>query len=109
MNVDVEILADSRENVITVPIEAIQKLKGEYLVTVKDASGNKNDVKVELGLATKDKVEITSGLSEGDIIVYSVVQSDSTQMPPGMNRGVPGVGSSRPGDNAVIRQEGSRP
>ncbi len=106
MNVDVEILADSRENVITVPIEAIQKLKGEYMVTVKDESGNKNDVKVELGLATKDKVEITSGLNEGDIVVYSVVQSN-TQMPSGMNMGMPGGG--RPSGNVVVRQQGARP
>lgn len=108
MNVDVEILSDSRENVLVVPIDAVHKLSGEYMVTVKDSSGNKSDVKVELGLATKDKVEITSGLNEGDIIVYNAVQSNTTQMPSGMNMGMP-MGGSRPGGNVVIRQEGSRP
>lgn len=108
MNVDVEILADSRENVLVVPIDAVHKLNGEYMVTVKDSSGNKSDVKVELGLATKDKVEITSGLNDGDVVVYSVVQSDTTQMPAGVNMGMPS-GGGRPGGNVVIRQEGSRP
>ncbi len=111
MNVDVEILSDSRENVLVVPIDAVHKLNGEYMVTVKDSAGNKSDVKVELGLTTKDRVEITSGLSEGDTIVYSVVQSNTTQMPSGMNMGMPMGGGARPAGNGnvVIRQEGSRP
>lgn len=96
MNVDVEILAEKRENVITVPIDAIHKLKGEYMVTVKDSSGNKNDVKVELGLATKDKVEIISGLNAGDIVVYNAVQSNTNNMNAGMNIGMPGMGGSAP-------------
>lgn len=78
MNVDVEISAQSRENVITVPIEAVQKLNGEYFVQTKDSSGNKTDVKVELGLATKDKVEITQGLKEGDVVVYNAVLSQNS-------------------------------
>ncbi|WP_313342099.1 efflux RND transporter periplasmic adaptor subunit [Sedimentibacter sp.] len=108
MNVDVEISADSRENVLTVPINAVHRLNGDYMVTVKDSAGNKSDVKVELGLATKNKVEITSGLNEGDVVVYNAVQSTNTQMPGGMNVMMPGVGVSRPGGNTVIRQEGPR-
>lgn len=109
MNVDVEILSDSRENVLVIPIDAVHKLNGEYMVTVKDSSGNKSDVKVELGLATKDKVEITSGLNDGDVVVYNVVQSNTNQMSSGVNMGMPGVGGAKPGGNVVIRQEGSRP
>lgn len=108
MNVDVEILADSRENVLTVPIDAIYKYNGEYMVSVKDSAGNKSDVKVELGLATKDKVEITNGLNDGDVIIYNVVQSDANRMPTGMNMGMPAVGGGKPNGNVVIRQEGSR-
>lgn len=100
MNVDVEILADSRQNVLTVPIEALQRLNGEYIVTLKGPSGSKRDAKVELGLATKNKVEIVSGLNEGDIIVYSVVQSQTGQMPYGvMDMGVPGMGPGPGRDN----------
>lgn len=89
MNVDVEILADSRENVLVIPIDAVQKLNGDYLVTVKDSSGNKSDVKVELGLATKDNVEITSGLSEGDIVIYNKVHSKDMEMTGGVVFGGP--------------------
>lgn len=94
MNVDVEILADSRENVLIIPIDAVQKLNGEYIVTIKDSSGNKSDVKVELGLATKDNVEITSGLNEGDIVVYNSVQLKSNE---GVNMRVPGMGGAPSG------------
>lgn len=96
MNVDVEIFSDSRENVLTVPIDAVHKLKGEYMVTVKDSEGNKNDVKVELGLATKDKVEITSGLKSGDVVVYNAVQSESSNASQNMNIRVPGMGGVAP-------------
>lgn len=103
MNVDVEILADKRDNVLVVPIDAVQKLNGEYIVTVKDNSGNKNDVKVELGLATKEKVEIVSGLNEGDIIVYNAIKSADTEMPAGMNVRVPGMGGSRQSNGGAPR------
>lgn len=76
MNVDVEILGDSRENVIVIPNEAVSKIEGEYFVTVKDLEGNRTDVKVELGLANKDNVEIISGLKEGDVIVYTITQDE---------------------------------
>nr|WP_312578596.1 HlyD family efflux transporter periplasmic adaptor subunit [Sedimentibacter sp.] len=78
MNVDIEILSDERNNVIVVPIDAIHKLDGEYMVTIKDKEGNKSDVKVELGLANKDNVEIVNGVEEGDVVVYDKIQVDST-------------------------------
>lgn len=97
MNVDVEILADSKENVLVIPIDAVHKLNGNYMVTVKDESGNKKDIKVELGLATKDKVEIITGINEGNVIVYNSVQSNSFEMP-GKNVNImPGMGGSRKG------------
>lgn len=100
MNVNVEILAESRENVLTVPIGAVRRMQGEYMVSVKDSSGSVKNVKVELGLATKDKVEITSGLSEGDIVLYSRMKAESSQFQqngnvrigmPGMSGGTVGV------------------
>ena len=104
MNVDVEILSDSKENVLTVPIDAVHRLNGDYVVTVKDATGNKTDVKVELGLATKKKVEIISGLNEGDKVVYTASQSSGMQMQ-GNVMMMPGGGGAR----EVRVQEGPRP
>ncbi|MFA9422388.1 MAG: efflux RND transporter periplasmic adaptor subunit [Sedimentibacter sp.] len=96
MNVDVEILADKRDNVIVVPIEALHKSNGTYMVTVKDSAGNKNEVNVSLGLTTDEKVEITSGLKVGDVIVYnkikSTISTDTKNVSfPGMGGGNRGV------------------
>ncbi len=77
MNVDIEIAAESRENVLVVPIDALKKAEGKYMATVKDSAGNKSDVDVTLGLVTKNMVEITAGLKEGDIIVYKKIQIES--------------------------------
>lgn len=94
MNVDVEIIADERNNVLVIPIDAVHKLEGDYIVTVKDSSGNYNDIKVELGLVTKDKVEILSGLKEGDIVVYKKVQNVESEFPrDGMRAPVRGGGN----------------
>jgi hypothetical protein len=77
------------------------------MVTVKDSSGNKQDVKVELGLATKEKVEIISGLKVGDIVVYNAVQLDNSSLPSGMM--MPAVGGKTGAGGVVIKQEGKRP
>jgi len=62
-------------------------------------------VKVELGLATKDNVEITSGLNEGDVVIYSAVKSESSKMPSGgMNvMRTPGMEGA-----PTVRMEGGR-
>lgn len=77
MNVDIEILTDSRNDVIVIPLEAINKLNGEYMVTVKDESGNRSDVQVKLGLANKDFAEIISGINEGTVVVYTKLDNSS--------------------------------
>lgn len=105
MNVDVDILAESKENVLVIPIDAVHKLNEDYMVTIKDASGNKTDVKVTLGLATKDKVEITSGLADGDVVVYNAL--NNAQISENVFMGMPAGG--RPNGDNEVRQEGSRP
>ena len=77
MNVDVEIISATSRDTLIVPIEAVHRHNRDYMVTVKDSSGNTKDVAVEMGLATADQVEITSGLKEGDIVVYTAASSDS--------------------------------
>lgn len=99
MNVEVEIIFERRENVLTVPIEALHKMNGDYLVTIKDEAGNKSDVKVVLGLVTDDTVEIVSGIKEGDKIVYNKIQTQNgifgNMMGPSEGPG-PGFGGNRP-------------
>lgn len=94
MNVDVEIIFESREDVLILPIEAVQRVDGEYIATVKDDSGDKTDVKVELGLVTDKEVEIINGLNEGDTVVYEKAQSEYNPFGMGHPQSVE-TGSSR--------------
>jgi HlyD family secretion protein len=80
MNVDIEILADNRSDTIIVPVDAIRKSNGSYMVTVRDESGNASDIEVKLGIANKNFAEVVNGINEGDIIVYGKIQNKSSSM-----------------------------
>ena len=71
MNVDVQILVSEEENALIVPIEAVSKIGGKYIVFKRNEM-EKFPVTVEVGIITDSKVQVLSGLNEGDIIVYEV-------------------------------------
>jgi HlyD family secretion protein len=104
MSVDVEIVIDSAENVLLLPVEAIQKRGTKNVVMVGNITAN-SDVKlntqenfktVEIGLSSEDYVEIISGLEEGDTVYYSSQISTNDNQ----NMGGPGMmmpmGGGRP-------------
>ncbi|MBR2972758.1 MAG: HlyD family efflux transporter periplasmic adaptor subunit [Clostridia bacterium] len=87
MNVDANIVVESKENVLMVPVGAINRGNS---VTVKKGTETER-VKVETGINNDDFIEIISGLNEGDIIQVPVTSSSSTGfMMPGMGGGMPG-------------------
>lgn len=66
--VDAVLVIDSRENVIAISNNLIKSIDGKDIVyLLKD--GKKVAQDVEIGLKTASQCEITSGLSEGDIII----------------------------------------
>lgn len=75
MNITAEIVVEQAQDVLAVPVSAVQR---GNIVYVKDASvttaPNKNipvgykEVKVETGFSNSTYIEIVSGLSEGDVI-----------------------------------------
>ena len=81
MNVNVEIEIADLKDVITVPVESVSKIDGDYFVTVNDNDGNHIDKKVEMGVANGEYVEITTGLDIGDIIYYEVYSMDTSYTP----------------------------
>ena len=96
MNVDASLIIDKKENVLVVPMSAINKTKTETYVYVKDTEyvgteqdnamsilnmpTNMSEVRgykkqnVEVGLKNKDEIEVISGLNAGDKI-YSISTS----------------------------------
>lgn len=78
MNVNIEVEIADKKGVITVPVESVSKIDGEYFVTVKDETGNTLEKKVQTGIANNESIEITSGLNLGDTIFYEVYSMDTS-------------------------------
>jgi RND family efflux transporter MFP subunit len=68
MNGDVEIIISQVEEVLSVPTEAIIEKKGEKFVRVIEGKTIKEMV-VETGVESEIKVQILSGLAEGQVII----------------------------------------
>lgn len=106
MNASTTITIENRENVITIPVNALQE-KGNkvFVYTEKDEDGNlSGETEVTTGLSDGTTVEITEGLSEGDTVYYN--KSGNTDSGSGNDSGMPdGMGdfgdmSGGPGGNS---------
>lgn len=102
MNVDATIVVEESKDALTVPVAAVQRGSTVY---VKDDSAKNTDgvmvggtvlpdgwreAEVETGLSDDNNIEITSGLSEGDVVYVPQIQSQSSsdeQMMPGGDMG----------------------
>jgi HlyD family secretion protein len=67
MTADVEITIDSQEDALVVPLRAVSTEGGHSYVN-RVTGGQTRRVEVALGLVTDTEVEITSGLSQGDVV-----------------------------------------
>jgi HlyD family secretion protein len=85
MTADVEIVTASRESVLIVPLRAIQSADGQSFVLRQVAGGQGSTppggferVPVTLGLTNDVEIEITSGLSAGDVVSVVAAPAQST-------------------------------
>lgn len=85
VSVDVSIIYSRRTDVLTVPAAAVtQNTDGTAtveLVTASDDDGNPTETTtttVELGETSSSSVEIVSGLSEGDVVQYTIAIATET-------------------------------
>ncbi|WP_426453312.1 efflux RND transporter periplasmic adaptor subunit [Paenibacillus sp. S-38] len=70
-----EILVQDKKDIITLPVEALQRAKGKRTVTVLKADGSKEQREVKTGISNKTTIEVTEGLQEGEKVVIPVRQS----------------------------------
>ena len=88
MNASATIVIEKKENIVTIPVNALQE-KGNkvFVYTKKDSDGNlSGEQEVTTGLSDGDTVEITEGLSEGDVVYYQKTGSTSGKSFGGMSR-----------------------
>lgn len=107
MNASATIVIEEKENIVTIPVNALQERGDEVFVyTQKGEDGTlTGEQKVSTGLSDGENVEITEGLSQGDTVYYqkkggqsstsggtaSMTPKNSGEMPGG------GFGSGGPG------------
>lgn len=74
LNAAVDVISARTQNAVLIPIEALRDLgDGTYAVFVMDTSGELILRMVEIGLQDLTSVEITSGLSAGEIVSTGIV------------------------------------
>jgi hypothetical protein len=66
--IDIEMPLQVREDVLWLPPQAIRTFQNRTFVVIQTPDGQQV-VDVELGLQTDDRVEIVSGVNEGDVVV----------------------------------------
>ena len=69
MYADVRLNANSRENALTIPIEAIRREGNKTTVLALDPNDRVQSREVELGVQGPSRVQILSGLSEGERVL----------------------------------------
>ncbi len=69
MNGDINILLETKENILTVPTISITQRDNKNYVSVKTGENQSEEREIQIGLETDDLIEVTSGLSESDEIV----------------------------------------
>jgi len=65
---NITVILQQKRNVLWLPPQAIRTFQGRQFVVVQEGDRQRR-VDVELGIQSQDKVEITSGLREGQKVV----------------------------------------
>ncbi len=66
--VRVVVVLEKKDSTLWLPPQAIRKFEGRRFVVVQDTSGQRR-VDVTVGITSDDRVEITDGLTEGQVVV----------------------------------------
>jgi len=69
MYADVQLSANSRPNILSVPVEAIRRGDNKTSVLVLDANNRVQSREVQVGVESSDNVEILAGLTEGERVI----------------------------------------
>ncbi|MDR0978454.1 MAG: hypothetical protein LBL91_00675 [Lachnospiraceae bacterium] len=78
MSATAKVILEKAENVMAVPVEAIQTANNSKYVVVVNSDGTTENVIVQTGISNDAYTEIKSGLVEGEIVAYTVTTSNSS-------------------------------
>lgn len=70
MSANVEIVSDIKRNVLTLPLEAVERTReGNFVLTAGEGGRPPRRTPVRTGISDGDRVEIVAGLEEGDRVL----------------------------------------
>ena len=89
MTATVEVVGETKKDVLKVPLDAITEKNGKKTVKVKSADGKPEDREVVTGINNGKEVEIVSGITENDKLLMPELIKKASNM---HFRGMPGMG-----------------
>ena len=69
MNAAIDFIAQSKDNALLIPAEAVLREKNGSFVLIKDANGQSRQRPVQLGISDDKNVEVLSGLDAYDTVI----------------------------------------
>ncbi|MEW6661412.1 MAG: efflux RND transporter periplasmic adaptor subunit [Bacillota bacterium] len=118
MTVNAEIVVEQRQNVLLVPIEAVNEQRGRSMVMVPGEPGedgkpgSPRPVQVRTGAYDATRIEILEGLQEGQQVLIQAAQSRAGNIPvirvPGMGTPAPGGGNFNPQSRPAQQRGGGQ-
>ncbi len=79
MTADANIVVAQKDNVLLLSNRAIRAAGKSYFVTLQKSPGETQEIQIQAGLANDQETEVVSGLTEGQVVVISLIQ----QLPTG--------------------------
>jgi len=76
MTCEIEFILTQRINVVTIPNKAVTYEDGNQYVDLINAQGDQEKTVIKTGLTDGKMVEVTEGLSKGDVVVYQTVSKE---------------------------------
>ena len=88
MNGSAVITSDSVNGVLVIPIEAIHEDSTGIYVYIKDENGERLRADITTGLSDGSLAEVTSGLAEGDVVLYEAAEQSMFPFTPPFANGM---------------------
>lgn len=82
MSASATIVTEKKENVVVIPADAVQERGREVFVYTQydpQSGALSGEKEIQTGMSDGQKVEITSGLAEGDIVYYKKTESQPSE------------------------------
>jgi macrolide-specific efflux system membrane fusion protein len=106
MSATVEIVEESHENALLLPVSAVQQGAGGASVYVKGGDGVPMKVEVTVGFSDRENTEILTGLTEGQAVAKVLPDFGGVQQTDKKNPFLPFGGTGRPSGGGAGRGAG---